>query len=73
MEAMRPPLGRHSLDRFVLATSAAALVPVVSFLGPAAASVLAGSLVVETIFGLPGMGRHLVQGALNRAAALAAL
>jgi oligopeptide transport system permease protein len=44
----------------------AALLPVVSYLGPATAAVLAGSLVVETIFGLPGMGRHLVQGALNR-------
>jgi len=44
----------------------AALLPVVSYFGPAAAAVLAGSLVVETLFGLPGMGRHLVQGALNR-------
>jgi oligopeptide transport system permease protein len=44
----------------------AALLPVVSYLGPAVAAVLTGSLVVETIFGLPGMGRHLVQGALNR-------
>jgi oligopeptide transport system permease protein len=44
----------------------AALLPVVSYAGPAAAAVLAGSLVVETLFGLPGMGRHLVQGALNR-------
>ncbi len=44
----------------------AALLPVVSYLGPATAAVLAGSLVVESIFGLPGMGRHLVQGALNR-------
>jgi oligopeptide transport system permease protein len=44
----------------------AALLPVVSYLGPAAAAVLAGSLVVETLFGLPGMGRHLVLGALNR-------
>jgi oligopeptide transport system permease protein len=43
-----------------------ALLPVVSYVGPAAAAVLAGSLVVETLFGLPGMGRHLVQGALNR-------
>jgi oligopeptide transport system permease protein len=43
-----------------------ALLPVVSYLGPAVAAVLTGSLVVETIFGLPGMGRHLVQGALNR-------
>ena len=44
----------------------AAMLPVVSYLGPAAAAVLTGSLVVETIFGLPGMGRYLVQGALNR-------
>ncbi len=44
----------------------AAMLPVVSYAGPAAAAVLAGSLVVETLFGLPGMGRHLVQGALNR-------
>jgi len=44
----------------------AALTPVVSYLGPAAAAVLTGSLVVETLFGLPGMGRYLVQAALNR-------
>jgi len=43
-----------------------ALLPVVSYLGPATAAVLAGSLVVETIFGIPGMGRYLVQGAINR-------
>jgi oligopeptide transport system permease protein len=43
-----------------------ALSPVLGYLGPAAAAVLTGSLVVETIFGLPGMGRFLVQGALNR-------
>lgn len=43
-----------------------ALVPVLSYLGPAAAAVLTGSLVVESIFGVPGMGRFLVQGALNR-------
>jgi oligopeptide transport system permease protein len=44
----------------------AALTPVVSYLGPAAVAVLTGSLVIETIFGIPGMGRYLVQGALNR-------
>jgi oligopeptide transport system permease protein len=44
----------------------AGLIPVVSYLGPAAAAVLTGSLVVEVLFGLPGLGRHLVQGALNR-------
>lgn len=43
-----------------------AVLPVLSWLGPAAAAILTGSLVVETIFGLPGMGRYLVQGALNR-------
>jgi oligopeptide transport system permease protein len=43
-----------------------ALLPVVSFLGPATAFVVTGSLVVETLFGLPGTGRFLVQGAINR-------
>jgi oligopeptide transport system permease protein len=44
----------------------AALLPVVSYLGPAAAFVVTGSLVVETVFGLPGTGRNLVLGAINR-------
>ena len=43
-----------------------ALLPVVRYLGPASAMVLTGSLVVEKIFGLPGSGRYLVEGALNR-------
>jgi oligopeptide transport system permease protein len=43
-----------------------ALLPVVSYLGPATAFVVTGSLVVETVFGLPGTGRYLVQGAINR-------
>ena len=38
----------------------------VSWLGPAAASLLTGSIVVETVFGLPGIGRYFVEGALNR-------
>ena len=42
------------------------LLPVVSFLGPAAAGLLTGSLVVEQVFGLPGVGRYFVQGAVNR-------
>jgi oligopeptide transport system permease protein len=42
------------------------LLPVVSYLGPATAFVITGSLVVETVFGLPGSGRYLVQGAINR-------
>lgn len=44
----------------------AALTPVVTFLGPAAAFLLTGSMVVETIFQIPGIGRYFVQGALNR-------
>ena len=43
-----------------------ALLPVVSYLGPATAYVVTGSLVVETVFALPGTGRYLVQGAINR-------
>jgi oligopeptide transport system permease protein len=43
-----------------------ALMPVVSYLGPATAFIVTGSLVVETLFGLPGTGRYLVQGAINR-------
>jgi oligopeptide transport system permease protein len=43
-----------------------ALTPVASYLVPAVASIMTGSLVVETIAGLPGIGRYLVQGALNR-------
>jgi oligopeptide transport system permease protein len=43
-----------------------AALPVVSYLGPAAAALLTGSVVVETIFGLPGVGRYFVDGALNR-------
>ena len=43
-----------------------ASVPVLSFLGPASATLLAGSLVVEEVFALPGLGRYFVQGAINR-------
>lgn len=43
-----------------------ALVPAASYLGPAAAGLLTGAVVIETIFGLPGLGRYFVQGALNR-------
>jgi oligopeptide transport system permease protein len=43
-----------------------ALIPVVSYLGPAVAFVITGSLVVESVFGLPGSGRYLVQGAIDR-------
>ena len=43
-----------------------ALVPVASYVGPAAAGLLTGAVVIETVFALPGLGRYFVQGALNR-------
>ena len=43
-----------------------ALVPVASYAGPAAAALLTGAVVIETVFALPGLGRYFVQGALNR-------
>ena len=43
-----------------------ALLPVISFLGPATAGIITGSVVIEQIFGIPGIGRYFVQGALNR-------
>jgi len=42
------------------------ILPVVSYLGPATARVIMGSIVVESIFAVPGLGRHLVNGAFNR-------
>lgn len=44
----------------------AALLPVVSYLGPAIAGVVTGSLIVEQVFDLPGIGRYFIQGAINR-------
>lgn len=43
-----------------------AMLPVVSYLGPATAAVVTGSVVIETIFDIPGIGRYFVQAALNR-------
>jgi oligopeptide transport system permease protein len=43
-----------------------ALLPAAGYLAPAVASIMTGSLVVESIAGLPGIGRYMVQGALNR-------
>jgi oligopeptide transport system permease protein len=54
----RTVLWRHALRP--------ALLPVISFLGPATAAVITGSVVIEQIFGIPGLGRYFVQGALNR-------
>lgn len=42
------------------------LAPVLTYLGPAMASILTGSLVVESVFSIPGIGTYLVNGALNR-------
>lgn len=43
-----------------------ALLPVLSYLGPAIAGIITGSVVIEQIFGIPGIGRYFVQAALNR-------
>jgi oligopeptide transport system permease protein len=51
-------VGKHALKP--------ALLPLLSYLGPAIAAVLTGSVVVEQIFGIPGLGQHFVNGALNR-------
>jgi oligopeptide transport system permease protein len=55
---MRAILFRHCLKP--------TLIPVVGYLGPGTASVITGSIVVEQIFGIPGMGSYFVEGALNR-------
>ena len=56
--AERTVIRRHALRP--------ALVPVASYLGPAAAGLLTGAVIIETVFALPGLGRYFVQGALNR-------
>ncbi|MGV6989562.1 oligopeptide ABC transporter permease OppB [Testudinibacter sp. P80/BLE/0925] len=43
-----------------------ALLPVVSYMGPAFVGIITGSMVIESIFGLPGLGQLFVNGALNR-------
>jgi oligopeptide transport system permease protein len=43
-----------------------AVLPIVSYAGPAAAALLTGSIIVETIFAVPGVGRYFVDAALNR-------
>ncbi len=58
--------GISSREIFLRHALRPALVPVVSYLGPAVAFVVTGSLVVESVFGLPGSGRFLVQGAVDR-------
>lgn len=57
-------LGMTSIIRYHAVKPA--LLPVLSYLGPAVAGILTGSVVVEEIFGVPGLGQFFVRGALNR-------
>jgi oligopeptide transport system permease protein len=59
----------RGLPEYVVVTRHAlrgALLPLVSYLGPAVAGVITGSLIVEQIFQLPGIGRYFVTSALQR-------
>jgi len=55
-------------ERLVVARHALkpALLPVISFMGPATAGLITGSVVIERIYSIPGLGSYFVQGALNR-------
>jgi oligopeptide transport system permease protein len=54
----RRVVSRHALR--------AAVLPLVSYLGPHIAGIVTGSVIIEQIFNLPGVGRYFIQGALNR-------
>lgn len=54
---------RHILLKHALAP---AMLPVISYLGPAFVGIITGSIVIEVIFTLPGIGQMFVNGALNR-------
>jgi oligopeptide transport system permease protein len=54
----RTTISRHALK--------AAMLPIVSYLGPAIAGIITGSVIIEQIFNIPGIGRYFVQAALNR-------
>jgi oligopeptide transport system permease protein len=54
----RVTISRHAIR--------AAMLPVVSYLGPAIAQIITGSVVIEQIFSIPGIGRYFVQSSLNR-------
>lgn len=58
--------GLHPFRVVVVHALRGGLAPVVSFLGPAIAGLIAGSFVVETIFQIPGLGRFYIQAAFNR-------
>ncbi len=57
--------GRSPLAVLWIHAARPASIPVVSYLGPAIAGVLSGSLVIESIFAIPGVGTHFVESALN--------
>lgn len=59
-------LGLSSFAVVVKHALRSALLPIVSYAGPAAAALLTGSIVVESIFAIPGVGRYFVDAALNR-------
>jgi oligopeptide transport system permease protein len=57
-------LGAQAIVRFHALKPS--MLPVLSYMGPAIAAILTGSVVVEEIFGIPGLGQFFVRGALNR-------
>jgi oligopeptide transport system permease protein len=58
--------GASGLRVIVKHAMAGGLLPVISFMGPAVAGLIAGSFVIETIFNIPGLGKDFVQSAFNR-------
>lgn len=59
-------MGLSALSVVVKHALRGAILPIVSYAGPAAAALLTGSIIVETIFSIPGIGRYFVEAALNR-------
>ncbi len=59
-------MGLSSFSVVVKHALRSALLPIVSYAGPAAAGLLTGSIIVESIFAIPGVGRYFVDAALNR-------
>ena len=68
LDYVRTAYAKGLMHRTVIVKHAlrGAILPVVSFLGPAMAGILAGSLVIERIFNLPGMGSHLIEAVGQR-------
>ena len=68
MDYVRSARAKGASERRVVLVHAlrGGIMPVVSFFGPALAGLISGSFVVETIFQVPGLGRHFIQAALSR-------